>query len=162
MGGLARLVAVALGSNLGDRRATLDIAAARLAEFLAGCHTSPYVETSPVGVAAQPDFLNGAVVGRSAESPRQLLDRLLAIEADLGRVRPYPGAPRVVDLDLILCGDEVVSSPDLTVPHPRFRERRFVLEPLAAIAPDLRDPVTGRTVAELLAALEPMEPMGSG
>lgn len=154
MGGVARTIVVALGSNLGDRRARLDAAVARLAAILSECRSSPYLETAPVGVAPQPNFLNGVVVGRSAERPRALLDRLLAIETDLGRVRPYPGAPRAIDLDLILCGDEVVLDEDLIVPHPRFRERRFVLEPLVAVAPALRDPVTGHTVAELLALLD--------
>ena len=82
---------------------------------------------------------------------RALLDTLLAIERDLGRERPFPGAPRTLDLDLILYGDAVIDeAPSLIVPHPRFRERRFVLEPLAEIAPDWRDPVTGQTVEELL------------
>jgi 2-amino-4-hydroxy-6-hydroxymethyldihydropteridine diphosphokinase len=93
-------------------------------------------------------------VGETSLSARALLDTLLAVERDLGRERPFPGAPRTLDLDLILYGDAIVDeAPSLIVPHPRFRERRFVLEPLSEIAPDWRDPVTGRTVEELLRLL---------
>jgi 2-amino-4-hydroxy-6-hydroxymethyldihydropteridine diphosphokinase len=91
-------------------------------------------------------------VGETALAPRALLEALLAIEQERGRERPYLNAPRTLDLDLILAGDTVVEEPGLVLPHPRFRERRFVLEPLAAVAPELRDPVSGRTVAELLSA----------
>jgi 2-amino-4-hydroxy-6-hydroxymethyldihydropteridine diphosphokinase len=83
-------------------------------------------------------------------APRELLAELLAIERDRGRERPFPGAARTLDLDLVLFGDQVVNQPGLIVPHPRFRDRKFVLEPLAEIAPGLRDPVTGKTVMELL------------
>jgi len=83
---------------------------------------------------------------------RDLLTRLLAIEEERGRERPYPNAPRSLDLDLILFGDATIDEPGLVVPHPRFRERRFVLEPLAEIAADMKDPVTGKTVSELLIA----------
>jgi 2-amino-4-hydroxy-6-hydroxymethyldihydropteridine diphosphokinase len=86
-------------------------------------------------------------------SAQELLRTLLDIEKQFGRERPFPGAPRTLDLDLILYVDEVIGSPNLTVPHPRFRERRFVLQPLSEIAADWRDPVTGRTVSELLAVL---------
>ncbi|HZP47085.1 MAG TPA: 2-amino-4-hydroxy-6-hydroxymethyldihydropteridine diphosphokinase [Vicinamibacterales bacterium] len=147
---MGRVAAVALGSNLGDRRRHLDYAARRLASLLAGFTLSRYIETDPVGVDdPQPRYLNAAATGETALSARELLDALLAIERERGRERPHANAPRTLDLDLILLGDLVVSAPGLVVPHPRFRDRRFVVEPLAEIAPALRDPVSGLTVQEL-------------
>ncbi|MFB3852481.1 MAG: 2-amino-4-hydroxy-6-hydroxymethyldihydropteridine diphosphokinase [Vicinamibacterales bacterium] len=146
-------VAVALGSNLGDRRSHLDYAVTRLGEVLSALAVSSFVETDPEGLLPQPRYLNGAVVGETELTPRILLDKLLAIERERGRERPFPGAARTLDLDLILYGSEIVKTSGLVVPHPRFRERRFVLEPLAAIAPDLVDPVTGLTVSALLSRL---------
>lgn len=147
-------MAVALGSNLGDRRAHLDFAASRLQALLGGLRVSTYFETVPADVTGpQPLFLNGAVVGETTLSARALLTSLLQIEMERGRERPEPHAPRTLDLDLVLFGDLVAADAELVVPHPRFRERRFVLEPLAEIAAGLRDPVTGYTVAELLARL---------
>jgi 2-amino-4-hydroxy-6-hydroxymethyldihydropteridine diphosphokinase len=145
--------AVALGSNLGDRRSHLDFAVERLRQHLGAPHVSPFIETAPVGVAPQPDFLNGAIVGTWEGSARALLDTLLAVEAERGRTRPHPGAPRTLDLDIVLFGDRVIDEPGLTIPHPRFRERHFVLEPLTAIAPDMLDPITGLTVRQLLERL---------
>lgn len=146
-------VAVALGSNLGDRAAHLDYAVARLRDLLSNLRVSAYVETQPVGMAApSPPFLNAAVVGDSTLPGRALLDALLAIERARGRERPHANASRTLDLDLVLAGDHVIDEPGLVVPHPRFRERAFVLEPLGEIAPDLIDPVTGLTVSELWAA----------
>lgn len=143
-------VAIALGSNVGDRRAHLEFAVARLRAVISGLRVSQFLETAPVDVGPQPAFLNAAAVGTACGTPRRLLDALLAIERGRGRERPFPGAARTLDLDLILFGDAMVSEPGLEVPHPRFRERRFVLEPLAEIAPRLVDPVTGLTVLELL------------
>ncbi len=150
-----RPIAVALGSNLGPRREHLQYAADRLRLILAETVVSEFIDTAPHGATAagQPRYLNGAVVGLSSREPADLLASLLEIEAARGRKRPYQTAPRTLDLDLILAGGLIVSTPGLTVPHPRFRERRFVLEPLAAVAPDLVDPVTGLSVRALLARL---------
>jgi 2-amino-4-hydroxy-6-hydroxymethyldihydropteridine diphosphokinase len=149
-------VVVAFGSNLGDRRSAILSAAAEVGRMLSNFRLSPLIETLPVGPGLEGDplYLNAVGVGESAASARELLARLLAIEAAAGRTRPHPGAPRVIDLDLILAGDEVIDEPDLKVPHPRFRERGFVLEPLASLAPDLRDPVSGMTVEELVRRLK--------
>ena len=147
-------VAIALGSNLGDREDYLRSALDALTPSLDRQRISTFHDTAPVGVGPQPTFLNAAAVGETSLSARALLETLLAVERDLGRERPFPGAPRTLDLDLILYGDSIIDeAPSLIVPHPRFRERRFVLEPLAEIAPDWRDPVTGRTVEELLRLL---------
>jgi len=146
-------VAIALGSNLGARDRYLREAAARLGGVVAGLRLSSFHETAPVGVGEQPAYLNAAAVGNTALSARALLAELLAIERALGRARPYWGAPRTIDLDLVLYGGEVIEEPGLVVPHPRFRERRFVLAPLAEVAREWVDPVTGRTVGALLDAL---------
>lgn len=143
-----------MGSNLGDRRGHLVFAVARLAEHFQRLRVSLTIDTKPVGVTGeQPDFLNAVAAGETPLTARQLLVRLLAIEAERGRERPFPGAARTLDLDLILFGDQIIDEPGLIVPHPRFRERRFVLEPLSQIAPEMVDPVTGQTVEELLEAM---------
>jgi 2-amino-4-hydroxy-6-hydroxymethyldihydropteridine diphosphokinase len=148
---LGHRVAIAIGSNLGERESHIDFARFRLRALLSDFRSSTTRETAPVGVPGdQPPFLNAALVGTTSMAPRELLAELLAIERDRGRERPFPGAARTLDLDLVLFGDRVVDQPGLIVPHPRFRDRRFVLEPLAEIAPGLRDPVTGKTVMELL------------
>jgi 2-amino-4-hydroxy-6-hydroxymethyldihydropteridine diphosphokinase len=146
--------AIALGSNLGDRRAALQGAATLLASRLHELIVSEFIETAPEGVGPQPAFLNAAAVGGWSGDARSLLDLLLALEQAAGRERPYPGAPRTLDLDLILFGTAVIDEPGLTVPHPRFRERRFVLEPLSRIAPAMVDPVTGLTAAALWRSLQ--------
>ena len=150
-----RQVAIALGSNLGDRAAAIAYAARRLAEFISDPVLSEGVETEPEGegLGDQPLYINAVLVGETSLPARELLERLLAIEHDFGRERRYPNAPRTLDLDLVLLGDEIIDEPGLQVPHPRFRERFFVLGPMAQIAADMRDPVTGLTVGELLRGL---------
>jgi len=147
--------AIALGSNLGDRDATLRRAAAALRGVLPDLRLSSTHETDYVGAGpAQPAYLNAVAVGETSLPARGLLEALLEIERQFGRERPYPDAPRTLDLDLILYGLDIIDEPGLVVPHPRFRQRRFVLEPLAEIAADWIDPVTGRTVDELLRVLD--------
>lgn len=152
---MATRVAIALGSNLGDRRAALTFASERLASLLTDTVLSDIIETDPVGegLEDQPLYLNAALVGETNLDARALLDAIRQIETDYGRTRPFPGAARTLDLDLILFGDQTVIEPGLEVPHPRFRERFFVLGPLAEIAPDMRDPLSGLNVVELLRAL---------
>jgi 2-amino-4-hydroxy-6-hydroxymethyldihydropteridine diphosphokinase len=152
----SRRVAIGLGSNLGDRRAAIRFAADRVSPFISSAILSEIVETEPEGVAgapAQPLYLNAVLVGETTLGARELLEALLAIEDEFGRERPYEGAARTLDVDLVLLGDEVVDEPGLQVPHPRFRDRFFVLGPMAEIAADLRDPVTGSSVGELLRQL---------
>ena len=150
-----RQVAIALGSNLGDRAAAIAYAARRLAEFISDPVLSEGVETEPEGegLGDQPLYINAVLVGETSLPARELHERLHAIEHDFGRERRYPNAPRTLDLDLVLLGDETIDEPGLQVPHPRFRERFFVLGPMAEVAADMKDPVTGRTVGELLRGL---------
>jgi len=147
---------VGLGSNLGDPRAQIGLAVELLGgeEGVEVVAVSTLRETDPVGYEDQPRFLNGAAELRTSLSARELLERLLAIERELGRVRgegPRFG-PRTIDLDLLLFGDEVVAEPGLDVPHPRLHERRFALEPLAELDPALEVPGRG-PVQALLAGL---------
>jgi len=148
---------VALGANLGDRRATLDGAVASLARTagLRLVRRSPWIETEPVGgPAGQPRFLNGVIELACTLDAHALLARCQALELAYGRDRSVgPNGPRTLDLDVLLFGDARYDDPDLVVPHPGLEQRRFVLEPLAAIAPDLVLP-SGRTVRARLAALE--------
>ena len=143
-------VAIALGSNLGDREGHLAWAIERLRGPLTNLRASTFIETEPVGVPdAQPTYLNAAVVGETSSSPRDLIRLLLELEQQRGRTRTGLRSARTLDLDLILYGDLTLDEPDIVVPHPRFRERAFVLQPLAEIAPDWTDPVTGLTIAQL-------------
>lgn len=146
---------VGLGANLGPREVTIlravDLLAASDGVSVAG--VSQLRDTEPVGVVDQPAFLNGVVAVDTTLDARSLLETLLGIERELGRVRNERWGPRTIDLDLLVFGDETIDEPGLTVPHPRLGARRFVLEPLAELAPELIVPDLGR-VSEALAELD--------
>ena len=146
---------IGLGANLGAREETLRraIEQLRLADGVDVLAVSQLRETEPVGVVDQPPFLNDAVAVETSRAPRELLDLLLDIERSLGRVREERWGPRTIDLDLLVYGHEVVDEPGLRVPHPRLRERRFALEPLAELQPDLEVPGWGE-VSALFSALD--------
>lgn len=150
---MPELFYLSLGSNVGDRAASLRAAIDRLAEAGALQAISSFYETEPVNVRDQPWFLNCAVSLETDLAPRELLERMLAIEEALGRRRTRNKGPRIVDIDILLAGDQVIAEPGLTIPHPALQERRFVLEPLVEIAPQARHPVLRKTARELLAAL---------
>jgi 2-amino-4-hydroxy-6-hydroxymethyldihydropteridine diphosphokinase len=145
-----RQAAIALGSNLGDVRATVEGALAELDDSpgIRLLRRSAWYRSTPVG-PPQPDYLNGCAVLEVSLSPEALLERLLETETRFGRVRAERWGPRTLDLDLILFGDLHLDGARLQIPHPRLRERAFVLVPLAEIAPDWIDPLTNRTVASL-------------
>jgi 2-amino-4-hydroxy-6-hydroxymethyldihydropteridine diphosphokinase len=151
------LACIGLGSNLGDRRATLEGAIAALARTT-GVHVqkvSSFHETEPEGgPPGQGKYLNAAALIETNLDAHGLLGVLQQIEARFGRVRIVRWGERTLDLDLLLFADQIISTLELTIPHPRLRVRRFVLEPLAEVAPESVDPVSKRTIADLLAAIE--------
>jgi 2-amino-4-hydroxy-6-hydroxymethyldihydropteridine diphosphokinase len=150
-----KTVYLSLGSNIGDREKNLRAAIAKLSELGEIAAVSSFYETEPVDFTAQPWFLNCAVAIRTKLMPELFLSKIQMFEQQLGRRRIRPKGPRNIDIDILFYGRSVIVSPELEVPHPRIAQRRFVLEPLAEIAPDFRHPRTGKTASEMLQTLEP-------
>jgi len=146
---MPKLVYLSLGSNVGDREAQLLDALARLGAAGRIVAVSSLYETEPVEFTEQPWFLNCAVALETTKTPRQLMMAILRIEEEMGRRRVQSKGPRSVDIDILLFGDAMVNSTEVTIPHPAMQQRRFVLEPLAEIAPDALHPVFKKTIREL-------------
>jgi 2-amino-4-hydroxy-6-hydroxymethyldihydropteridine diphosphokinase len=144
------IVYLGLGSNLGDRRNSLRRARRLLSDdLLRILRSSSLYETAPVELAEQPPFLNQVVEAETYLTPEELLERAAHVEEQLGRQRSIPKGPRTVDIDILLYDQQVIDAPGLTIPHPSMHQRRFVLEPLAELAPDLVHPILRRTVRSL-------------
>jgi 2-amino-4-hydroxy-6-hydroxymethyldihydropteridine diphosphokinase len=150
---MSNLAYLSLGSNVGDREANLRNAIARLQSLGRVASASSFYETEPVEVTNQAWFLNCAVALETPQTPEQLMPGILEIERAMGRQRIQEKGPRIIDVDILLIGDFIVSSTTLTIPHPAMPERRFVLEPLAEIAPNVRHPRLKKTIRELLEGL---------
>jgi 2-amino-4-hydroxy-6-hydroxymethyldihydropteridine diphosphokinase len=150
---VANLVYISLGSNVGDRAANLRAAVERLGETGSIQAKSGFYETEPVELRDQPWFLNSVIGLETSLSPIALLKRVLAIEQEMGRIRMRDKGPRSIDIDILLFGNDVVEEQGLKIPHPAMHQRRFVLEPLAEIAPEVLHPQLRKTARDLLAGL---------
>jgi len=150
-----KMAYLSLGSNLGNRAGNLHAAIRQLGTLGEVVACSSFYETEPVGVTEQPWFLNCAVKLDTERMPRQLLAGILALEWQMGRRRSQPKGPRTIDIDIVLFGNSILTTADLVIPHPAMQERRFVLEPLSEIAPNVRHPSLHQTMRELRDALPP-------
>jgi 2-amino-4-hydroxy-6-hydroxymethyldihydropteridine diphosphokinase len=153
-----KTVYLSLGSNVGDRQASLEQAIAQLAKLGTVTKRSAFYETEPMEITDQPWFLNSAVELETELMPKQFIAAVLDIEREMGRKRTKKKGPRTIDIDVLLFGKSIIEMKGLTVPHPAMHLRRFVLEPMVEIAPELRHPVFKRSMRELRDAL----PAGSG
>src|SRR6266478_881758 len=154
-----KLVYLSLGSNLGDPAANLNTAITGLRALGEVAAVSSFYETGPVELTAQPWFLNCAIKLDTEKMPKQLMSGILDLEKEMGRRRQQKKGPRIIDIDILLFGNSIIETKGLTIPHPAMHQRRFVLEPLAEIAADVRHPVFKRTVRELRDALPPGQPV---
>lgn len=154
---MTHTVYLGLGSNLGDRLLNVKAACSALASYVCIFSASPVYETAPWGYTDQPAFLNQVLGVDTGLSPLELMAALKQVEADLGRISSFRYGPRLIDLDILFYDDLVLETPGLVIPHPRLAERAFVLVPLADLAPGLRHPALGKTVRELLAAIDPSD-----
>ena len=152
---MPNLVYLSLGSNVGDREARLRDALVKLATIGSVVALSSFYETEPVEFTQQPWFLNCALALETGKTPQQVMAAILGIEEEIGRRRMQKKGPRSIDIDILLFDGAIVDSSDLTIPHPALHQRRFVLEPLAEIAPEVLHPVLKKTIRELRDALPP-------
>jgi 2-amino-4-hydroxy-6-hydroxymethyldihydropteridine diphosphokinase len=153
MSTLTYLAYLSLGSNLGDREAQLREAQKRLGAVGQIKRVSSYYETEPVEFTEQSWFLNCALGLETSQNPQELMKSILHIEEEMGRRRVQKKGPRTIDIDILLFGDQIVNSAEVIIPHPAMQERRFVLEPLAEIAPEVRHPLLHKAIRELLSEL---------
>ncbi|HSX45892.1 MAG TPA: 2-amino-4-hydroxy-6-hydroxymethyldihydropteridine diphosphokinase [Candidatus Saccharimonadia bacterium] len=146
-------VYLALGSNVGDSGANIAKAVELLSAKLTNLKMAPLYRSKPAGYTEQPDFLNTAASGQTRLEPQELFEFAKQVEKQVGRIERFRWGPREIDIDIIFYGDRVIKNEKLEIPHPRFAERDFVLQPLADLNPDLKDPRSGQTVSQLLAAV---------